>query len=117
MKHDRIVLFLVSLLLLSMVIYSVRGNTKEGYPTFNKLDIGWKNRVDIEGVVTKWILVLKYSDGSEIVKVEDTTPKHLKDLETVSIELLKNTDVDRKIFTGTNKLYIYYNERNETNLV
>ena len=39
MKHDRIVLFLVSLLLLSVVIYSVRGNTKEGYPTFNKLDI------------------------------------------------------------------------------
>ena len=97
MKHDRIVLFLVSLLLLSMVIYSVRGNTKEGYPTFNKLDIGWKNRANVEGVVTKWILVLKYSDGSEIVKVEDTTPKHLKDFETVSIELLKNTDVDRKI--------------------
>ena len=116
MKHDRIVLFLVSLLLLSVVIYSVRGNTKEGYPTFNKLDIKWKNRVNVEGIVTKWILVLKYSDGSEIIKVEDSTPKNLKDFNDVSIELLKNTDVDKKIFTGTNKLYVYYNERSETNL-
>ena len=115
MKHDRIVLFLVSLLLLSVVIYSVRGNTKEGYPTFNKLDIKWKNRVNVEGIVTKWILDLKYSEGSEIIKVEDSTPKNLKDFNDVSIELLKNTDVDKKIFTGTNKLYVYYNERSETN--
>ena len=92
------ILILAIILFIIFLIYSIRPRKSEEY-TLEGLKLSWLNKVGIEGVVTKWIVILKDSSGSIIHTYENSDAGNLKDFTNVNMNILdkkeyKHIDTD-----------------------
>ena len=106
------ILVLAIILFIIYLIYSIKPRREEY--TLEGLELSWKNKASIEGIVTKWIVTLKDSSGNVIHTYENNESKNLKDFTDVSMNIVDKKEFDEKII-GDNKLELYYNEVNSEN--
>ena len=102
------ILVLAIILFIIFLIYSIRPSKSEEY-TLEGLKLSWKNKVGIDGVVTKWIVTLKDSSGSVIHSHENSDAGNLKDFTGVTMNIVDKKEFDEKII-GDNTLELYYND-------
>lgn len=101
------ILLIVIILFIIFLIYSIRSSS-EGY-TLEGLKLSWKNKASIEGVVNKWIVVLKDKSGTKIHEYENSDAGNLKDFTDVTMNIVDKKEFDNKII-GDNTLELYYNK-------
>ena len=104
----------VIILLIILLIYKLRTPPEEY--KIEGLSLSWVNEANIEGTVTKWVIVIKDKDGVEIHRATDNESKNLKDFSAVTVDIIDNKEFDEKII-GDNTLELYYNEVNAENLL
>ena len=101
------ILLFVIILFIIFLIYSIKPRS-EGY-TLEGLKLSWKNKASIEGVVNKWIVVLKDKSGTKIHEYENSDAGNLKDFTDVTMNIVDKKEFDDKII-GDNTLELYYNK-------
>jgi len=101
------ILLIAIILFIIFVIYSTKPRG-EGY-RLEGLKLSWKNKVNIEGVVNKWIVTLKDKSENIIHEYENSDVGNLKDYTDVTMNIVENKEFDDKII-GDNTLELYYNK-------
>jgi hypothetical protein len=101
------ILLIAIILFIIFLIYSIKPRS-EGY-TLEGLKLSWKNRASIEGVVDKWIVILKDKSGTKIHEYENSDAGNLKDFTDVTMNIVDKKEFDNRII-GDNTLELYYNK-------
>jgi hypothetical protein len=102
------ILVLAIILFIIFLIYSIKPIKSEEY-TLEGLKLSWKNKVGIDGVVTKWIVTLKDSSDNVIHTYENSDAGNLKNFTDVTMNIVNKKEFGDKII-GNNTLELYYNE-------
>jgi len=101
------ILLITIILFIIFLIYSIKPRS-EGY-TLEGLKLSWKNKASIEGVVDKWIVILKDKSGTKIHEYENSDAGNLKDFTDVTMNIVDKKEFDNRII-GDNTLELYYNK-------
>jgi len=101
------ILLIAIILFIIFLIYSIKPRS-EGY-TLEGLKLSWKNKASIEGVVDKWIVILKDKSGTKIHEYENSDAGNLKDFTDVTMNIVDKKEFDNRII-GDNTLELYYNK-------
>jgi hypothetical protein len=101
------ILLIAIILFIIFLIYSIKPRS-EGY-TLEGLKLSWKNKASIEGIVDKWIVILKDKSGTKIHEYENSDAGNLKDFTDVTMNIVDKKEFDNKII-GDNTLELYYNK-------
>jgi hypothetical protein len=101
------ILLIAIILFIIFLIYSIKPRSEEY--TLEGLKLSWKNKASIEGVVDKWIVILKDKSGTKIHEYENSDAGNLKDFTDVAMNIVDKKEFDNKII-GDNTLELYYNK-------
>jgi hypothetical protein len=101
------ILLIAIILFIIFLIYIIKPRS-EGY-TLEGLKLSWKNKASIEGIVDKWIVILKDKSGTKIHEYENSDAGNLKDFTDVTMNIVDKKEFDEKII-GDNTLELYYND-------
>jgi len=101
------ILLIAIILFIIFLIYSIKPRS-EGY-TLEGLKLSWKNKASIEGIVDKWIVILKDKSGTKIHEYENSDAGNLKDFTDVTMNIVDKKEFDNRII-GDNTLELYYNK-------
>ena len=106
---------LLIILFIIFLLYMLRKRRVEEY-LVEGVNLSWRNKSGIEGIVEKWTLVVKDTQGNEIHRTENSDLNNRKN----------NTDVTLNVFTdktfgdniiGNNTIDIYYNDGSGDKLI
>jgi hypothetical protein len=101
------ILLIAIILFIIFLIYSIKPRSEEY--TLEGLKLSWKNKASIEGIVDKWIVILKDKSGTKIHEYENSDAGNLKDFTDVTMNIVDKKEFDDKII-GDNTLELYYNK-------
>jgi len=101
------ILLIAIILFIIFLIYSIKSRSEEY--TLEGLKLSWKNKASIEGVVDKWIVILKDKSGTKIHEYENSDAGNLKDFTDVTMNIVDKKEFDNRII-GNNTLELYYNK-------
>lgn len=101
-----IVVCITALVLVILLYWSSRTEHMVGSV---KYSVRWKNRENIQGIVTKWILRVVTQDGIVIDTLENTDPANLQNFTDVNIPYVLQGDILNMAYGADITLDIYYN--------
>ena len=101
------ILLIAIILFIIFLIYSIKPRSEEYI--LEGLKLSWKNKMGIEGVVDKWIVILKDKSGTTIHEYENSDAGNLKNYTDVTMNIVDNKEFDDRII-GDNTLELYYND-------
>jgi len=101
------ILLIAIILFIIFLIYSIKPRSEEYI--LGGLKLSWKNKMGIEGVVDKWIVILKDKSGTTIHEYENSDAGKRKNYTDVTMNIVNNKEFDDRII-GDNTLELYYND-------
>ena len=101
------ILLIAIILFIIFLIYSIKPRSEEYI--LEGLKLSWKNKMGIEGVVDKWIVILKDKSGTTIHEYENSDAGKRKNYTDVTMNIVDNKEFDDRII-GDNTLELYYND-------
>ena len=99
---------LLIILFIIFLLYVLRKRHVEEY-LIEGVNLSWRNKTGVEGIVNKWILVVKDTQGNEIHRTENSDLNNRKNDTDVTLNVFTNKTFGDNII-GNNTIDIYYND-------
>jgi len=99
---------LLIILFIIFLLYVLRKRHVEEY-LIEGVSLSWRNKTGVEGIVNKWILVVKDTQGNEIHRTENSDLNNRKNDTDVTLNVFTNKTFGDNII-GNNTIDIYYND-------
>ena len=105
-----IILFIIFLL----YMLRKRGHVEEYI--IEGVNLSWRNKSGVEGIVEKWTLVVKDTQGNEIHRTENSDLNNRKNDTDVTLNVFTDKTFGDNII-GNNTIDIYYNDGSGDKLI
>ena len=106
---------LLIILFIIFLLYVLRKRHVEEY-LIEGVSLSWRNKTGVEGIVNKWILVVKDTQGNEIHRTENSDLNNRKNDTDVTLNVFTDKTFGDNII-GNNTIDIYYNDGSGDKLI
>jgi len=106
---------LLIILFIIFLLYVLRKRHVEEY-LIEGVNLSWRNKTGVEGIVNKWILVVKDTQGNEIHRTENSDLNNRKNDTDVTLNVFTDKTFGDNII-GNNTIDIYYNDGSGDKLI
>ncbi len=106
---------LLIILFIIFLLYVLRKRHVEEY-LIEGVNLSWRNKSGVEGIVEKWTLVVKDTQGNEIHRTENSDLNNRKNDTDVTLNVFTDKTFGDNII-GNNTIDIYYNDGSGDKLI
>lgn len=106
---------LLIILFIIFLLYMLRKRRVEEY-LIEGVNLSWRNKSGVEGIVEKWTLVVKDTQGNEIHRTENSDLNNRKNDTDVTLNVFTDKTFGDNII-GNNTIDIYYNDGSGDKLI
>lgn len=106
---------LLIILFIIFLLYMLRKRHVEEY-LIEGVNLSWRNKSGVEGIVEKWTLVVKDTQGNEIHRTENSDLNNRKNDTDVTLNVFTDKTFGDNII-GNNTIDIYYNDGSGDKLI